>query len=158
MAKKKPKKESKFYTYIRHAIKGEGGHYHKLADTFPSPRPDGKRFIPKKPYDNIFVWNGKAAYIEVKYMKEIAAFSTKKLSDFQNESLQEVCDNSADNIYSLVILGIYRPREIKRIYIFDYSWLKQNSVSKYELWKCNKYIDIKNDTFAMNSFFNNIIG
>lgn len=155
---KKPKKESKFYTYIKHAVEGEGGHYHKIADTFPSPGPDGKRFIPKKPYDNLFVWQGNSAYIEVKYKKDLSAFSTKNLSDHQNENLQKIHENSADNIYALVVLGIYRPREIKRIYIFDYSWLKTHPLRKADLLKIEKYIDIKKDTFAMNSFFKNIIG
>lgn len=153
------KKEAKFYQIIKNACKSVCAFCYKIADSFPGP---DKRFVPKKPFDMFFVWEDIAAFIEVKYMPEIRAFSTQmQLSEHQNEALSLIYKNITPgnyNIKSFVVLGIYRPREIKRIYIFDYNWLKEHPLKKKDLLGIGKYIDIKKDTFDMNMFFMNIIG
>lgn len=152
-------KESQFYRVINKSVKAEGGFYHKIADVFPSPGIDGKRFIPKKPFDVFFVYHEKAVFIEVKYKPELAAFSVERgLSEHQRDSLQLIAENADENIYPLVMLGIYQPRKIKRVYTFRYEWLREHPQTKKDLMAIKQYIDIKKEMFAMHSFFNSIIG
>ena len=163
------KRESKFYTIIKNSCDESGAFYHKIPDTFPS-NGEGVRFTTKKPFDLIVVYTEKALFIEVKYSKELKAFSVQKnLSEHQNENLQIILNNSDKEKYFIrpvVVLGIYRPREIKRIYIFDYEWLKKNPQKKKDIESIELFIDVKSkkmsdgkrkDCFDIGMFYDKII-
>jgi len=147
--------ESKAYTYIKHACEDVGAFYYKIPDTL------GQRFTPPKPFDLLVTFRGVSIYMEVKYYKDLAAFSTKNLSDNQNESLSLILDNrDHDKVYirPMACLFVYRPREIKRLYFFCYGWLKKNPQKKTDMKLITKYVDVEKDTFNLHDMFANMIG
>lgn len=161
------KKEAKFYTIIKNSCDISGAFYHKIGDIYPSGE---HRFMLSKPFDLFFIYSGVAVFTEVKYIPEPKAFSVQKnLSDHQNGNLSLIVKNQDFDKYAIrpiITLGVYTPRTWKRLYFFDYIWLKKNPLKKNDLLKIKKFIDVKSqvingkrkDCFHLSEFFENIIG
>lgn len=137
------KKEAKFYKIIKNTCSVFGAFYYKIPDAYGFKPADGSRFLLSKPYDLIFVYNGFTFHTEVKYLSEIKAFSVKNLRESQIKALTEISKNQSVYTTPLVVLGIYKPRKMKRMYFFHYDWLVKNPMRKKDLMAIDKYIDIK---------------
>lgn len=152
------RREKKFYTIINHACEEKKCFYHKISDSIGYD-PVRKRSIKaKKPYDIIMTYRGYNFHTEVKYEPEEKAFSVKQLRESQIESFDKIRANQNKYTIPLVVLGIFRPREIKRMYFFHYDWLIANPLRKSDVIALDDYLDIKKDTFDLDVMMKKIYG
>lgn len=152
------RKEKKFYTIIKNACNDKNAFSHKISDSIGYDPVRKKSIKSKKPYDIIMTYIGCNFHTEVKYEPKEKAFSVKQLRESQIEALDKISANQNQYTIPLVVLGIYRPREIKRMYFFHYDWLLENPLKKADVLALENYLDIRKETFDLDEMMTIIYG
>ena len=150
--------EQKFYKIIKNACNAKHAFSHKISDCIGYDSIRKRSIKAKKPYDIIMTYQGYNFHTEVKYEPVEKAFSVKQLRESQIEAFTTISHHQNRYTIPLVVLGIYRPREIKRMYFFQYDWLVENPLKKADVLDLKNYLDIRKETFDLDEMLNIIYG
>lgn len=82
----------------------------------------------QNPFDGFSVMHNLPWYWESKLLKGYKAFNFKKIEDHQIENLLKIKDGLGDNCYSLIILGVFEPRQYFDIFFFDTGYIMDRIV------------------------------
>ena len=120
------------------------GFSHKIADGIGG-------ISVQNPFDGFSVMHNLPWYWESKLLKGYKAFNFKKIEDHQIENLLKIKNGLGNNCCSLIILGVFEPRQYFDIFFFDISYIvklmnKKKSILKKELLELKKSDNYKKKT------------